>query len=151
MRGPRLEAFPHWGGATAFGQGAGRMVHVGVLGLLSGDLPGQGHLWWLWGSRGGWRKVELWPRRVMIQKKMQGPPAWLYWQEAVARWRRWVGSLRQKYRRRNKWLSKISCWNHVVFDCRFITCTQQIYWINWHENKKENHTQTNGTYSQRTD
>lgn len=104
---PCLEALSHWGGATTFSQGAGSVVHVGVLELLSGDLPGQSHLWWLRGPGTGWRKVELWPRRVMIQKKMLGPPAWVYWQEAVTRWRRWVGSLRQKYRRQNKWLSEI--------------------------------------------
>lgn len=92
---PGLETLPHWGGTAAFGQGAGSMVHVGVLGPLSGDLPRKGCLWRLWGPRGRWWKVELEPRSVAVREKMLGPLGWLYWQEAVTRWRRWVESLRQ--------------------------------------------------------
>lgn len=49
---PGLEALPHRGGSAAFGQGAGGVVHVGVLVLLSGDLPRKSCLWRLRGRRG---------------------------------------------------------------------------------------------------
>lgn len=90
-RRANLDALPQRGGAAALGHGAGRGVHVGVLGLQFGALPGQGGPGRPWGAGGGGGEAEGRTDYVVIQEELLRPLARL---AAVTRGHRWVRSWR---------------------------------------------------------